>query len=192
MPSFSKIDKYTSENCYTVNQNWMSLKRTINQFIQEEGLDTDPDFQRGHVWTDDQKTAYIEFKLRGGVGSNEIRFNCVGWSSGHRERFVLVDGKQRIQAVLDFFDDKIPAFGNLCSQYDDQHFLRRIDFIFKINELKLESAVLQWYLNINTTGTPHSPEEISKVKEMLSQTVSSESVATLAAIVAPAPKRATI
>ena len=31
-----------------------------------DGLDLDPPFQRGHVWTDDQRSAYMEYILSGG------------------------------------------------------------------------------------------------------------------------------
>lgn len=167
MPKFSEINKLTREGHYQVNQDWEGIQDVLARYTKQ-GLDLDPDFQRGHVWTTEQKTAYIEFKLRGGHGSNEIRFNCVGWQQGLRGDFVLVDGKQRLQAVLDFLDNKIPAFGHFRNEYEDQHFIRSIDFIFKVNDLKNREDVLNWYLDINTGGTPHSSLEINKVRELLS------------------------
>jgi hypothetical protein len=86
---------------------------------------------------------------------------------GAHKDFVIVDGKQRLSAVLDFLDNKIKAFGHLYSEYEDKYFLGGIDFIFKVNNLATKSDVLRWYLDINNSGTPHSTNEIQRVREML-------------------------
>ena len=38
----------------------------LDRLINEEGLQLNPDFQRGHVWTEDQQVKFLEFILRGG------------------------------------------------------------------------------------------------------------------------------
>lgn len=52
-----------------------------------EGLggsfELNPDFQRGHVWTDSQRTAYAEAFIRKATG--RILFNCPGWSKAYLE-----------------------------------------------------------------------------------------------------------
>lgn len=167
MPRFDEIKKLTSEICYTANFRWSGIQKTIKEYV-DDGLNMDPEFQRGHVWNESQKIAYIEYKLKGGAGANEIKFNCPGWNSGKIDDFVLVDGKQRLAAVDDFFNNKIKAFGYFYSEYEDKNNISRIDFVFKINHLKTNLEVLNWYIEINTTGTPHTYEEINKVKDMIS------------------------
>jgi hypothetical protein len=36
-----------------------------------------------------------------------------------------------------------------------------------VNDLKTEAEVLRWYLEINAGGTPHTEEELDKVRKML-------------------------
>ena len=36
-----------------------------------------------------------------------------------------------------------------------------------INNLKSEKEVLQWYIDMNAGGTPHSSEEIDRVRKMI-------------------------
>ncbi len=38
-----------------------------------------------------------------------------------------------------------------------------------VNDLKTEKEVLQWYVDMNAGGTPHTSEEIEKVKRMIEQ-----------------------
>lgn len=38
-----------------------------------------------------------------------------------------------------------------------------------VNDLKTRDEVLQWYIDINAGGTPHTKEEIERVRAMLSR-----------------------
>lgn len=39
--------------------------------------------------------------------------------------------------------------------------------ILNVNDLKSEKEVLQWYVDMNAGGTPHTSKEIERVKEMM-------------------------
>ena len=41
--------------------------------------------------------------------------------------------------------------------------------ILNVNDLKTEKEVLQWYVDMNVGGTPHTDEEIEKVKKMIQE-----------------------
>ena len=36
-----------------------------------------------------------------------------------------------------------------------------------VNDLKFEKEVLQWYIDMNAGGTPHTAEEIFRVKKLI-------------------------
>lgn len=176
MPKFSDIPQFTQPANYSVNISWDYLPICLDNWTNDaepgEGLNLNPDFQRGHVWTKKQQIAYVEFKLRGGTGSDVILFNAPNWmrSGGgvhSYKNFVLVDGKQRIQAILDFMDNKIPVFGHPIDKYEDKFDRMDHNFLFKVNNLKSRADVLRWYLEINTGGVVHTSEEITKVRNLL-------------------------
>lgn len=56
----------TSQGTYEVNVRFRNFKSTIDEYVNDYGLQLNPDFQRGHVWNENQERSYIEFILRGG------------------------------------------------------------------------------------------------------------------------------
>lgn len=132
-----------------------------------QGLDLDPDFQRGHVWTEAQQIAWLEFWARGGTTGRVLYFNCPHWGRGERDDFVIVDGKQRLQAITRFVANEIPIYGSLYREFTDSP--RRMTHTVKINvnDLKTRAEVLEWYIQMNSGGVVHSETEIQRVKELL-------------------------
>ncbi len=130
-------------------------------------LDIDPDFQRGHVWTEAQQTAYVEYILQGGTSGKELYFNCAGWGRDYRGPYVIVDGKQWMQAVRQFMANKIPAFGYLLSQYEDSPRITTARLSWNVAALDTRAEVLAWYLAFNAAGTAHTAEELERVKSLL-------------------------
>ena len=126
-----------------------------------------PDFQRGHVWTRAQQIAFCEFQLRGGNSGRTIYWNNPSWNRGFDKPTVLVDGKQRLTAVLAFLNNEIPVFAHYRKEYTDRTDMIRVRFEFIVNDLQTRREVLQWYLDLNTGGTIHTSEEIEKVKKLL-------------------------
>lgn len=41
--------------------------------------------------------------------------------------------------------------------------------ILNVNDLKSEREVLQWYIDMNAGGTPHTTEEIERVKKLINK-----------------------
>lgn len=167
---FSEIPKLTQAGHYQVNTSWRYLEKTLDDFTNELNLQLNPDFQRGHVWTKEQQIAYVEFILRGGKSARVIYFNCPHWNSGYdpNAEFVCVDGLQRLTAALAFLHNEIPAFGCYYKDFEDE-LPFDIDFLFNVNDLKTKAEVLQWYIEMNSGGTPHTNKEITRVKMLLEQ-----------------------
>ena len=136
-----------------------------------------PDYQRGHVWTQTQQVAYIEAKLRRQVPHDVdiIRANCPAWSITRSRTFTdldpetveLVDGLQRITAIQRFMRNEIGVFGGYrASEIAD---VRRgmYALTYRVNSLTTRADVIRWYLQLNTSGTPHSADEIERVRGLL-------------------------
>lgn len=166
MIHWKKLPKLTSVGTYEVNIPLDDFNGVIDKYINQYHLNLNPDFQRGHVWKEAQQIKYIEFLLMGGVTNNVIYFNHPGWMNSFNGDFVIVDGLQRITSILDFLDNKFKVFDEYSSYID----LRgHYNIKFNINNLKTRKEVLKWYLEINSNGTPHTEDEIEKVKNLLEE-----------------------
>lgn len=163
---FRDIPKFTRPGSYQVNMPLKYFVAWVKENQAENNLQLNPDFQRGHIWSEKQQIAYIEFLLRGGKSGRVIYFNCPGWRMGNRpDDFVCVDGLQRTTAIMRFIDNEIPAFGVYYKDYEDEPHTD-IDVLVNINELQTRKEVLKWYIEMNDGGTPHTEEEINRVKAM--------------------------
>jgi hypothetical protein len=165
--NFQDIKKFP--HCsYKVTVEWSCLERTMDKLQENYNCNFNPDFQRGHVWTREQQSRYCEYILRGGTSGRDIYCNCPNWEHGSVEGdYVLVDGKQRIQAVLSFLDNKISVFGHRYKDFSGH--LRSVIAYFNWHVAALETRkdILEWYLNFNAGGTVHSKDELDKVEKMI-------------------------
>lgn len=160
IPSFPRFH-------YSVNVPWESVDKTLEDYAKD-GLDMDPDFQRAHVWTEQQQASYIEYMLRGGeVGRRIIFNNEAGVDDPWWGKMILIDGKQRLEAVRKFLNDEIRTFGHLFSEFEGRMRIFQNDFVFCVCNLRTRADILQLYLNINAGGTPHTQEELDRVRELL-------------------------
>ncbi len=157
--------KHMTQARYASDIDWEYLQNILDRYSKEYNLDLNPEFQRGHVWTEQQQIDYVEYILRNGQSGRDIYFNCPGWMHTMDGQMVLVDGKQRITAVLKFLNDEIKAFGLYHSEYEGR-IPFDCGFKFHINDLSFQDEILQWYIDINS-GVAHTTEEIEKVRQMI-------------------------
>ena len=172
------IPQFTNPPNYQVHVPWGHIEETIQRYSDRDqkgmdGLELDPDFQRGHVWNDEKRIAFVEFCLRGGQSSRTLYFNHPNWQGSYIGQMVLVDGKQRLEAVRRFVRNELPIFGgNYLKDFDDPKRLLRTSgahLIFAVNNLKTRKELLQWYIDLNDGGVVHTKEEIERVRKMMEE-----------------------
>ena len=166
----SDVEKFTGTPNYKVNVPWSSIDLNLELY----DVNVDPDFQRGHVWSEEQQISYIEFRIRGGMSGREIYINSPRiHGKGLSDEGVLVDGKQRITAVQKFMKGELPIFGGyFINDFEDAVSQFRgltYDFVFAINNLQHRSEVLKWYIELNSGGVLHTKEEIARVTSLLEE-----------------------
>lgn len=168
--SFKDIPQFTESGDYQITVPWNAIERQLESFGEGCGIDLDPDFQRGHVWTEAQQVRFVEFILRGGQSGKLILFNQPSWRHGEireDEPMQLVDGKQRLTAARRFMANEIRAFGTLLGEFQERRLPLNVHFDFKVNDLKTRAEVLQWYLDLNDGGVVHAASEIDRVRRLL-------------------------
>lgn len=175
---FRDIKPFTDIGHYSVDYPLNHFKKFIEDEVNTMGLQLNPEFQRGHVWTRDQQISYMEFLLRGGRSGRDLYFNCPSWHhtvpEGAYNDYVCVDGLQRITAVLAFLNDEIPVFHSYYSEYEDSPRVIQDTLRVHVNDLKTYEEVLQWYIEMNAGGTPHTNAEIDRVQHLLQTEIASK------------------
>ena len=174
MPRYHDIKPYTNWGNYAVDVPLLHIARTIEGYQADYKLLLEPDFQRGHVWTDEQRVKFIEHLLREGVSGRDIFFNCASWNvkateEQDKEPMVLVDGLQRLTACIGYVNNEVPAFGCFCKEYTDRLRAMTGSLKFHVNNLLSRKEVLEWYLDLNSGGVVHSQEELERVRKLLEQ-----------------------
>lgn len=139
-------------------------------------FELNPDFLRGHVWTDSQRSAFAEAFIRKAV-TGRILFNCPGWSKPYVEgdipdqTFQCVDGLQRLTTLRMFLAGEVQVFGGMRaadlkgSPFDPTRMTYQLQI--GIYEFSHRHELLDFYLRLNEGGTPHSPEELARVRGLL-------------------------
>lgn len=170
--SFRDIPQFTRDGSYQVDFDLEGLTRWIES-EEEMGLQLNPKFQRGHIWTEEQQITFIEYYLRGGNSGRILYFNSPSWHrsvpEGAYNEYVCVDGLQRITAIQKFINNEIKVFGSYFEEYKDKIRISSHTMKVNVNDLKTEKEVLQWYIDINAGGTPHTKEEIEKVEKIIKE-----------------------
>ena len=151
---------------YNIDVGWDYLERHL-EHCEKQGFNANPPYQRAHVWTEAQQAAYVEYMLRGGEVSRTLIVNAPRWHKDGYEGATLVDGKQRMEAVRKFVRNELPVFGGHRLQDFTGH-MRTINARFRwdVVSLSSEAQLLDLYLSINAGGTPHSADEINRVRAM--------------------------
>lgn len=138
-------------------------------------LNLDPEYQRGLVWTLEQKQSYVmNLFLEKAVVAPTLILNWIV-EENEKNSFEVLDGKQRLSTLFDFMDNKFPLangkyFYDLSS--DDTRYILRLDVRYTRIEcicgrnLTLDEKI-KLFLEVNELGTKMSDKHIEKVKELL-------------------------
>jgi hypothetical protein len=167
---FQDIPKFPSAR-YEIDVPWGHLDSNLELLRGGGELRLDPDYQRAHVWSRQQQIDYVEYQLMGGDVSRTIVFNAPFWGrvdAPVEETYVeLLDGKQRLEAVRAFLRGDIQVFGHRFDEFEGRLPSMEYRFRFQVCCLESREDVLSLYLKINAGGTPHSKDELDRVRKML-------------------------
>lgn len=164
------------EAIYEVDSHWHMIGRQFEQLAEGYGpVDMNPDYQRGHIWTQTQQERYIEATMRGTLPSSGrlLQFNCPNWNFETHDPALppglqCLDGLQRYTATQRFLAGEIRAFGLPVDDFQGTAFdPKRYRFRIAVFNYRTKAEVLQHYLAHNSGGTPHSEDELRRVRELL-------------------------
>jgi hypothetical protein len=94
--------------------------------------------------------------------------SLASWQGYHP--YVLVDGLQRLTAILKFLRNELPIFeGYFRKDYTEDRLPHQASVHIAFGEFDRRPDILRWYLQINAGGIVHTEEELSRVRQLLAQ-----------------------
>lgn len=149
-----------------------SVDRLIEMYEEDE-LILDPAYQRDFVWTEDQKRLYIKnlFEDKAEITPTIVEY----YDDTHTHVYEVLDGKQRIKALLDFYNNEFDVVGLYYKDLtaEDQFFFTHHKVVYtrvmnraNSSDLKLETKI-QLFLEINLLGTRMSDADLAKAQALL-------------------------
>lgn len=129
-------------------------------------------YQRPLCWTLQNKQNLIESIYLGlNCGDVVLKYNDDDRAVEVGAEMDVVDGKQRIHAIIEFFNNEFPDMhGNYFKDFSKvaQRMFknRKAMHIFMLREKCSDEKVKRAFLNVNFTGVPMSKEHIEFVKSI--------------------------
>lgn len=172
-----------------------STAREVARLVRDGYMTVDPPYQRSSVWTNDQRIGLVESWLRGVpipsiVMNDRAAISRNGrWTGSDRYVYALVDGRQRVETALAWFEGKlaVPASWFKASQverteetddgpYVRYNYLSRSEQMGVAMGFKLPRAdarlrsleeEARLYLLINSAGTAQTADDLDRARRLL-------------------------
>jgi hypothetical protein len=131
--------------------------------------------QRDFVWTLQQKRELINSVLIGRHIPHCAIINSINKENEYKDRYLIIDGKQRLSSLFDFIDDKFTIILEdkeyLFSQLPDDYktAIECYDFhYYLVNEpwdIRItDDQIIAWFRFLNFAGTPQDEEHLKSLE----------------------------
>lgn len=134
------------------------------------GIDFDPDYQRGSVWSDNDREKLLDSIFAGReIGRFVLRDRDTKEWLQDGLTYEIIDGKQRLLTLLAFYENRFPYRGyyyNDLSAKDRNCFLNCITAVAEVRDVS-RKEVLEIFLALNECGRPVSEDVLNNVRELI-------------------------
>lgn len=164
----SKISQFSERDPLHLSFSQMDMSSIFGKFYHF-GLDMNPDYQRGNVWEKEDKVKLIN-SIFNNVDIGKFVFVSLPFKDVYSPSYEVLDGKQRIVAITEFYENRFPYeglyFSELCYR-DQNHFERYHISVATIgNELIKLSDKYLYFLRLNVSGKSQDPAHIKAVERL--------------------------
>ncbi len=161
--TYKEIEFCFNEDSFDISL--LSLKNWLKDLGKMNNLDLQPNFKKKVPWKKNQKISYLENLFKYPCINNTLIFNAKDYNTPDT-LIQCIDGTQRINATLDFIDEKIPIFGSYIYEISGK---LSIGFGFKIKILnfKTEQEMLEWYLEVNENFKKFTKKDSDEIKQLI-------------------------
>ena len=148
------------------------MQQTVGSLFSKayrSGVDFEPEYQRDFVWELRDKVALID-SIFNNVEIGKFVFINLGYSGKYS--YEILDGKQRLRALLDYFEDRFRYKGKYFSDLSirEQDFFE--DYSISVAETRdtiTREQKLRYFISLNKSGHVMAKEQLEKVEKMLEE-----------------------
>ncbi len=145
------------------------MQQDIQSLIayHNRGIDYDTDYQRGVAWNMTQRRELLE-SIFNNVDIGKFTLIDLGYLP-EGPMMEILDGKQRLQTIVAFYQDRFPFRGRLYSELHnrDRYHFKGYSVSVSVNDGKMTpEQKYRYFLKLNTGGEPQDPRHIAKVEAL--------------------------
>lgn len=147
-----------------------SIDELINTYVYSFGVNMEPSYQREYVWNENDKEKLIDslFNSNISIGSIVLAHNDYSKSD---YGYDILDGKQRLSTIKDFFESRIVYKGYRYSELSakDKKTIMNKPISLSILKHADEIVRMKTFINLNSAGKIMDESHIEMVKKQLSE-----------------------
>jgi hypothetical protein len=132
-------------------------------------VNMEPEYQRGYVWSLEDKVKLIDSVFKN-IEIGKFAFVSLGYETDIM--FEILDGKQRLTALMEFRVDQFQYKGKYYSELsvEDQKYFNQVNVTMgdSDNELKLIDKY-RYFLRLNVGGVQQSEEHLQLIKDKIKE-----------------------
>lgn len=148
----------------------VTVESLIHRYVAA-GIDMDPEYQRGNVWSEDEKQALLDsifmhaeigrFVMRSKEKDSDVNLD--------EYLYEIVDGKQRLTTIMDFYLNRLAYKGVYYNELSpkDRYCFRNTYLSLADMEDATKEDALRVFLMVNQSGHPMDPTVLNNAKKLL-------------------------
>jgi len=159
---------YESDHFRQINYFQQDISSLLGRYYGSyAGVDTEPDYQRELVWDLDDKVALIDSIFQR-IDIGKFTFIKKPFAV-NQKGYEILDGKQRLSALVEFYEDRFKYRGKTFSQLHprDRGYFRCFSISIGETNHMTDKEKYEYFLRLNVGGKPQDPNHIRYVKGLL-------------------------
>ena len=164
-PIVDNTDSFIQNKDIEISFSNITIQSLISKALHF-GVDFNPEYQRDLVWSMNDKIALLDSVFHN-IEIGKFAFIHNGCSAFYM--YQILDGKQRLTTLLDFYLNKFPYRGkyfNDLSIEDKRWFLNRQVAVGEMREAT-EELIIKYFIMLNTTGHVVDKKHLDRVAGIL-------------------------
>jgi hypothetical protein len=157
---------FTKDKEFRMSQSNRDIEGLLSMVLGDHaGVDFTPEYQREYVWSNEDKVKLIE-SIFNNVTIGLFLFANLPYQDNAKQ-YEIIDGKQRLSALIDFFEDRFSYQGVYYSELSNKDMRQFDNYSISIGFLNepTEKEKYAAFLAVNTFGKVMDKEHIESVRE---------------------------